>query len=109
MRQLKLTDQYNPLLFLAALGAGGLTVSFFMYPMFLIKHADTPMVTFNHLWPLLTGDNWLLAGLLALDLLALLFFAFSYFRLLAWNVLAFWQFRQTPAFYALKIRTKKSA
>lgn len=102
MLQLKLTDQYNPLFFLAALGAGGLTVSFFMYPMFLIKHADTPMVTFNHLWPLLTGDNRLLAGLLALDLLALLFFAFSYFRLLAWNVLAFWQFRQTPAYHALK-------
>lgn len=102
MLKRNLGEQYNPLFFLAALGAGGLAASFFMYPMFMIKHPDTPMVTFNHLWPVLTGGNWLASGLLALDLLAILFFSFLHFRLLAWNFREYRAFRRTPAFERLK-------
>ena len=97
-----LAEQYNPLYFLAALGAGGLMVSFFMYPMFLVKHPDTPMVTFDHLWPLLTGDNLLAAGLLALTLVAMLFFAGLHVRLLVWNIREYRLFRQTGAFHQLR-------
>lgn len=93
--------QYNPLYFLAALGAGGLAVSFFLYPMFLVKHPDTPMVTFNHIWPLLTGDNLLVSALLALDLLVILFFAVMHFRLLAWNLREYARFRKTEGFRTL--------
>ena len=94
--------QYNPLFFLAALGAGGLTVSFFLYPMFLVKHPDTAMVTFNHLWPILTGPVSLESVLLGLDLLAVLFFAMLHFRLLAWNIREYRRFRQTDAYATLR-------
>jgi len=101
MLKTRLAGQYSPLYFLAALGAGGLAVSFFLYPMFLIKHPDTPMVTFNHLWPLLTGDNPWLSALLALDLLVILFFAVMHFRLLAWNLREYALFKQSEAYAKL--------
>lgn len=101
MLRSNLAQNYNPLYFLAALGAGGLAVSFFLYPMFLIKHPDTPMVTFNHLWPILTDGNLLSAALLALDLLVILFFAVLHIRLLAWNIREYRLFRQTEAFTRL--------
>ncbi|MEW6444592.1 MAG: TsoY family (seleno)protein [Pseudomonadota bacterium] len=101
MLKSRLADQYNPLFFLAALGAGGLAVSFFLYPMFLIKHPDAPMVTFNHLWPLLTGDNPLIAALLALVLAVIAFLAFLHVRLLIWNLREYALFKQTQAYTKL--------
>ena len=97
-----LGPRYNPLFFLAALGAGGLTVSFFLYPMFLVSHPDTPMVTFDHLWPILTGPVSIESILLGLDLLAVLFFASLHFRLLAWNVREYRLFRRTDAYRELR-------
>ena len=73
MLKKNLCSDYNPLYFLASLGAGGIAVTFFMYPMFMIPHPDTPLVTFKHLYQVLTGDNLLLGGLLVLDLMAILF------------------------------------
>ena len=97
-----LRERYSPMYFLAALGAGGLAVSFFIYPMFLLPHPDTPMVTFNHLWPALTsGDNPLLAALIGIDLAAIAVFAVLHFWLLAWNLREFRLFRQTEAYQTL--------
>ncbi|XPV54022.1 MAG: hypothetical protein ACNI3H_03075 [Halarcobacter ebronensis] len=42
-----LREKFNPMCFLASLGSGGLSVSFFMYLMFLVPHKDTPMATFQ--------------------------------------------------------------
>ncbi|MCB1757502.1 MAG: hypothetical protein KDJ38_18415 [Gammaproteobacteria bacterium] len=97
-----LGSSYSPLFFLASLGAGGLAVSFFMYPMFMIKHPDTPLATFNDIYPVLTGDNPLTAGLLLADLLVIAVFAFIHFRLLIWNIGQYRKFRQTSAFATLK-------
>lgn len=79
-------SSYHPQYLLAALGAGGLAVSFFMYLMFLVPHPDTPMVTFEHLWPLLTGERTALALLIVLDLLVIVALAVLHLRLLAWNL-----------------------
>lgn len=89
---------YSPLYFLAALGAGGLSVSFFIYLLFMTPHPGSPMATFNHLWPLLTGGNLLVSALLALDLVVIVFFAFLHFRLLAWNLREYALFKKTEAF-----------
>jgi len=102
MLRRNLAEQYNPLFFLAALGAGGLSVSFFVYLMFMVPHPDTPMVTFNHLWPILTGDNPVQASLVGLAMAAMVFFGYFHLRLLAWNIIEYRRFRQTPAFDALK-------
>lgn len=97
-----LRENYSPLFFLAALGAGGLSVSFFMYPMFIIKHPDTPMVTFNHLWPVLTQGSLLSQVLLAADLVLMLVFALLHIRLLLWNISEYRQYRKTEAYQQLK-------
>ena len=95
-------SSFNPSYFLAALGAGGLAISFFLYPMFMLPHPQTPMVTFEAIAPVLTGENRLLAALLALDLLAVLLFAFVHFHLLVKSLLAYRRFRRTPAYSALR-------
>ena len=42
-------SNYHPSYWLAALGAGGLSVSFFMYLMWMIPHHGYPMPTWEHL------------------------------------------------------------
>ncbi|MEJ2611522.1 MAG: hypothetical protein P8179_15920 [Candidatus Thiodiazotropha sp.] len=93
---------FNPHYFLSSLGAGGLAISFFLYPMFMIPHPQTPMVAFESLLVILQGENSLLSTLLALDLLVVLIFAFLHFHLLAKSLIAFQRFRHTPAYTALR-------
>lgn len=98
----QLGEQYNPMFFLAALGAGGLSVSFFMYLMFMVPHPDTPLATFNHIWPILTGDTHWQAGLVVAALLGIILFAYFHIRLLIWNIKEYRLFRQTQAFAQLR-------
>ncbi|MDP0947329.1 hypothetical protein, partial [Klebsiella pneumoniae] len=56
---------WHPSYWLAALGAGGLSVSFFMYLMWLVPHPGFPMPTWQHLRSLLTDSVDLPAGVLA--------------------------------------------
>ena len=69
-----------------------------MYPMFLVPHPDTPMVTFNHVWPLITQGSPLVAGLLVLDVVLILFFAALHLRLLVWNLGQFRAYSESQAF-----------
>lgn len=96
-----LGENYNPLYFLASLGTGGLSVSFFMYFMFMVDHPGRPMANFEHVFPILTGDNLLLAGLTALAIGGILFFAFKHFRLLFWNIKEYRLFKKTAAYQKL--------
>jgi len=97
-----LGTEYNPLYFLASLGAGGLSVSFFIYLMFMVEHPDTPMPTFHHVMPLLTAGAPLVRGLVALALVLIAVLAFLHFRLLAWNIGEYRRFRGTGAFGRLR-------
>jgi hypothetical protein len=102
MLRKNLLENYSPLYFLASLGAGGLAISFFMYPYFMIKGRSTPMPTFETLWPLLTGDHVLVAALLAIDLAAIAYLAFLHFRLLAWNFSQLKGFRESANYERFK-------
>ena len=96
-----LNEKYNPLYFLAALGAGGLAVSFFMYPNFLIAHKGTPMLTFDQIVPLLMGEDKLTAILLSGALIAIALLSILHFRLLFWNISEYRKFKKTETFQAL--------
>ena len=96
-----LNEKYNPMYFLAALGAGGLAVSFFMYPNFLLDHEGAPMVTFDHIMPYLMGEDKLTAILLSGSLIAIALLAILHFRLLFWNISEYRKFKKTDAFQAL--------
>jgi hypothetical protein len=97
MMRKRLNETYSPLYFLAALGAGGVAITFFVYLMFLVEHPDTPMVTFDHLWPILSEGPPLAGAVVALALAAIAFFTLLHLRLLTWNLLEYRRFRRTAA------------
>ena len=94
-------ENYSPVYFLAALGAGGLSVSFFMYHMFLVPHDGVPMATFDFIYPILLQGNWL-SLVSAIALVFIIGFAYLHFKLLIWNVKKFNAFKQTEAYQKLK-------
>ncbi len=98
-----LKEAYSPTLFLAALGNGGLTVSFFIYLLFLVPRPETaPIPTFDTLWPVLTGPDPIMAGLVAVAVTGILIFAARFFRLLVWNLVEYQGFKGTQAWTRLK-------
>lgn len=96
-----LRENYNPLYFLSALGAGGLAITFFIYLTFMVSHPDTPMVTFNHLWPIITDGDPVTGALIGMTMLGIAFFTLLHLRLLAWNLVEFARFRRTEAYEQL--------
>lgn len=96
-----LRENYNPIYFLSALGAGGLSVSFFMYLMFLVPHEGSPMATFNFVFPVLLEGTWL-SFVSAFVIVFIIFFAIFHFKMLFWNVKQFQLFKQTKDFETLK-------
>ena len=96
-----LKEQYSPSYFLAALGAGGLAVSFFMYLMFLIPHKGVPLTTFDFAYPALLKGDWL-SVVTAFCAVFILGFAFLHFKLLFWNIKQYNAFKLTKTFQALK-------
>ncbi|MCK5110164.1 MAG: hypothetical protein KAQ94_01500 [Arcobacteraceae bacterium] len=96
-----LKEKYSPLYFLSALGAGGLSVSFFMYLMFLIPHKGVPMTTFDFAYPALLKGDWL-SFVTAFSIVFIIGFAFLHFKLLIWNVKQYKAFKTTDAFETLK-------
>lgn len=98
----KFTQKYNPQYFLASLGNGGLAVSFFMYLMFLLKHPETPIPTFQHLSGILTGGNPLSVLLVSLALAGILFFSFRHYSMLVWNIRSYLEYKETEEYNKLK-------
>lgn len=96
-----LKEKYSPMYFLAALGSGGLSVSFFMYLMFLVPHPKTPMATYDQVFPALMGGDWL-ALVVAFSLVFIIAFAVFHFKLLFWNIKQYKAFKETEAYEKLK-------
>lgn len=95
------TGTYSPTYFLSALGAGGLSVSFFIYLLFMVPHPKVPLATFDFVFPaLLKGD--LLSLVIAFCLVFILGFAYLHFQLLVVNIKAFNEFKATEAYKNLK-------
>jgi len=96
-----LRENYSPIYFLSALGAGGLSVSFFMYLMFLVPHEGVPMATFDFVFPVLFEGTWL-SFISAFSIVCIVFFAILHFKLLVWNTKQFKLFKETEGFQILK-------
>ncbi|MCH8530698.1 MAG: hypothetical protein LAT65_07595 [Saccharospirillum sp.] len=86
-------DSYSPLYLLASVGAGGLAVSFFMYLMFWVSHPGQPVPVFEDIASAFaTGSLWLQTSIV-IALLGIVFFVFTEFRLLWWNLRELKRFR----------------
>jgi len=96
-----LKENYTPIYFLAALGAGGLSVAFFMYLNFLIPHPDTAMITADILFPMVAKADFI-SGLVLIAFIGIIFFAYKHIDLLIWNIKEYQKFKKTQAFETLK-------
>lgn len=96
-----LREKFTPMCFLSALGAGGLSVSFFMYLMFLVPHKGSPMATFDFIYPELLKGTWL-SLVIIFALVFIVTFAFLHFKLLIWNIKQFNLFKKTDSYTNLK-------
>lgn len=95
-------ERYSPLYYLSSVGAGGLAVSFFMYLLWLTPHPDQPIPSFATLSAAFFKGNPAMQALIIASLLAILFFGFLHFRLLAWNAKHDIAWRKTDAFKAFQ-------
>lgn len=95
-----LRDKFSPTCFLGALGAGGLSVSFFMYLMFLVPHPNTPMATFEYVFLALQKGDWL-SFVTAFSLVFIIIFAFLHFKLLIWNTKQFLLYKKSDSYKSL--------
>lgn len=98
---MELREKFTPMCFLSSLGAGGLSVSFFMYLMFLVPHKGTPMATFDFIYPVLLQGNWL-SFVSAFAMVFIIAFAFLHFKLLIWNTKQFNMFKKSEKYTQLK-------
>ncbi|GHF04876.1 hypothetical protein GCM10016455_27700 [Aliiroseovarius zhejiangensis] len=102
MQHTRPADTYSPLYFLASVGAGGLSVTFFMYLMFWVPHPGKPVPVFEDIMAAFsTGTVGLKTGILVavLGIAAMVFLNLKY---LIWNLKTFSVFRKTEAYTKLK-------
>lgn len=94
-------DSYNPLYFLASLGAGGLSVTFFMYLMFWIPHPGQPVPVFEDIARALTSGNVAMQTSVIIALAGIAVFAVMNLTSLVWNLRALSAFKRTQAYETL--------
>ncbi len=97
-----LRGQYSPLFFLAALGNGGMAITFFIWLNFLIPHPKTPIVTFDSIAAFLNKANTFSYALTIGAMAGIIIFALRHLRLVVWNLREYAQYRRTPAYTALR-------
>lgn len=97
-----LKENYTPVYFLASLGCGGLAVSFFVYFMFMVNHPKVPVATYDFIYPVMTGPNKIVGGLLAFAYIAMAYFYYMHMKLLVWNISEYRKFKQTTKYHEMK-------
>lgn len=78
---------YHPSYWLAALGAGGMAVAFFMYLMWMVPHNNAPIPTYEH-WQAQLSSGGFLSVVVIGALAGVVVFSVLHFVLLAWNMAA---------------------
>ena len=93
-------NRYSPLYFLASVGAGGLTVTFFMWLMFWVPHTGRPVPIFEDNWAMLTGGTLAQQAMVLGAWAGIAIFGFLHLKLLAFNLGRFAAFRRSDAYEA---------
>jgi len=94
-------DSYSPLYFLASLGAGGLSVTFFMYLMFWVPHPGQPVPVFEDILAAFQSGGAPIKAAIAIAVTGIAGFAFLNLKLLVWNLARLAEFRKTDAYAKL--------
>lgn len=91
------TATWSPLYYLASVGAGGLTVTFFMWLYFWVPHPGTPVPLFGDITAALSSGNPLAQAMIVMAMIGIAAFALMNLSLLIWNLRAHAAFRGTEA------------
>ncbi|ACL26456.1 TsoY family (seleno)protein [Chloroflexus aggregans] len=97
-----LGERYVPTYFLAALGNGGMAVTFFIWLNFLVPHPKTPIVTFDNIAAFWAKSDLIGQALLLLAMAGIALFAIRHFQSLIWNLSEFARFRRSSAYLQLR-------
>ncbi len=95
-------ERYTPTYFLAALGNGGMVITFFIWLNFLVPHPKTPIVTFDSIAALWSKSDLIGQLLILLAMAGMAFFTVRHFQLLIWNLGEFSRFRRSSAYLQLR-------
>lgn len=95
-------DNYAPLYFLGSLGAGGLTVTFFMYLMFWVPHKGRPVPVFEDITAAFANGSLPLQIGIAIALVGIAVFAFLNVKALIWNWTQLQAMKKTEAYEKLR-------
>lgn len=95
-------DRYNPLYFLASVGAGGLSVTFFMYLMFWVPHKGRPVPIFEDMLAVMQTGSMGMKAAVVIAWIGIAAMVFLNLKYLIWNLKQFSAFRKTDAYQALK-------
>lgn len=98
----KPADSYSPLYFLASLGAGGLSVTFFMYLMFWVPHKDSPVPTFEHIMAAFETGAMPLKMAMVIAMIGIAVMSFLNVKYLLWNLSSLAAFKKTDAYEKLR-------
>ena len=82
----KPADQWSPLYFLASVGAGGLSVTFFMYLMHWVPHPGRTVPVFEDITAALASGNSALTLAIVIALAGIAIFGALNLSLLVWNL-----------------------
>jgi hypothetical protein len=96
-----LHEKYVPMYHLGALGSGGLAISFFLYLNFLLPH-ESGIISFDQLWPVLTGEPSMKAFWIGLCLFVVFTLSLLHIALMIWNTREFSLFKKTDAYRSLR-------
>ena len=102
MQLTRAADKYSPLYFLASVGAGGLSVTFFMYLLFWVPHPNRSVPTFDDIaafWPN-AGTPAQIA--IAAAMAGIAVFTVMNLQKLIWNISAYNAFKKTEAYEKLR-------
>lgn len=80
------SDTYSPMYFLASLGAGGLSVTFFMWLMFWVPHPGRTVPVFEDILSAFQGGDVLKQGMILLAMAGIAFFVALNLKSLIWNL-----------------------
>ncbi len=95
-------DTYSPLYFLGSLGAGGLSVTFFMWLFMWVPHAGVPVPTFEHIWAALATGSLIQQTAIIIAWVGIAVFVFLNLKYLIWNLRAFSEFKKTDSYERLR-------
>lgn len=96
--QTRPADSWTPQYFLAALGAGGLTTTFFIWLYMWVPHKGQPVPIFEDVAMVWSQGNSLQQAMIVLAYLGMAFFTLLHFKLMIWNLGKYAAFRKSPAF-----------